>query len=143
MRLSFFLVVLFAISAIAQPSQQRLFGLWHTVSITAHDGRDITPRGGGGIEREFRSDGTLVETVLAPAQLGNRPLRYRAHYKFLQPDRIICTYFHGGQEYTREQRFHMNGDVATFENFGSGMITKMRRIPKSEFNKPKDVAEMP
>jgi hypothetical protein len=98
MRVSFVLAVLFATTAIAQSTPRQLFGLWHCVSVTTQDGRDSTPRRGG-LEREFRADGILIETLLSPKELGETPLRYRGRYKFRGPDRIMCTYFRGGQEY--------------------------------------------
>jgi len=141
MRLSFILVILLATTAIAQSPPQQLLGLWHSVSTVTGDGRNITPSRGGW-EREFRRDGTLVETVLSPTDAGDKPLRYRTHYTFRQPDRIIYTLVRAGQAHTRQQRFHVNGDIATFENLESGIITKMRRIPKSEFKAPKDISDI-
>jgi hypothetical protein len=132
MRSSLIAAILLATTAIALSSPQQLFGLWRFVGTS--DSRNFSPRG---LEREFRPDGILVETLLSSREFGDRPQRYYGRYKFLQSDRIICTYSHGGQEYTREQRFYVSGDIATFQDLGSGLITKMQRIQKSGLKMPK------
>jgi hypothetical protein len=123
--------ILLATTAIALSSPQQLFGLWRFVGTS--DSRNFRLRG---LEREFRLDGILVETLVSAFEFGDRPQRNQWRYKFLQSDTIVCTYFHGGQEYTRKQRFYVSDDIATFQDLGSGMITKMQRIPKSQFRTP-------
>jgi hypothetical protein len=142
MRLAVALSVLLVTTAIAQRMPQQLVGIWHSVSATTRDGRDITPRRGG-LELEFGRDGSLVQTVVSPAHAGEEPLRYRGSYTFDPPDKITYTYTRGGDENTQHQRFEINGDVATFENLDSGIITRMRRIQKSEFENPHDISEIP
>ena len=104
MRLSFIVVILLATTAVAQSPPQELLGLWHSVSATTGDGRDITPTRGG-LEREFRRDGTVIETLLSPTDTGDKPLRYQTHYTFLPQDRISRTILRAGQRRIRQERF--------------------------------------
>jgi len=136
------LLLLFASTAIAQSPAQQLVGLWHSVSATTRDGRDLTPPRGG-LELEFGRDGTLAQTMASPAHTGEQPIRYRGRYTFEPPDKITYTYTRAGEENTQRQRFHINGDVVTFENLDSGVVTKMRRIKKSEFEKPRETPQLP
>jgi hypothetical protein len=124
-------IILLATTAIALSSPQQLVGLWRFVGTS--DTRNFRMRA---LEREFQPNGILVETSISAFEFGDRPQREHWRYKFLQPDTIVCTYFHGGQEYTRKQRFYISGDIATFQDLGSGMITKMQRVRKSQFRMP-------
>ena len=135
------LSLLLASTAIAESPPQQLIGLWHSVSATTPDGRDITPRGGG-LELQFGRDGTLVQTIVSPAP-ADKPIRYSGRYTFEPPDKITYSYTRAGEENTQHQRFHVGGDLATFENLDSGVVTKMRRIQKSEFKTPRDISELP
>jgi hypothetical protein len=140
-RLAFFAVLLVAqLRGDTQPFP--LIGLWHSVSATTADGRDITPRGGG-LELAFLPEGVLVQTVVSSSRTDNEPIRYRGRYTFQSPDKVTYSYTRGGEENTQEQRFRVDGDIATFENLESGIITKMRRIQRSEFKPPRDVPDIP
>jgi len=83
MRLPFALLLLLSTTVVAQ-SPPQLIGLWHSVSATTREGRDITPPGGG-LELEFGRDGTLVQTIVSPAHAGADPIRYRGHYTVEPP----------------------------------------------------------
>jgi len=141
MRLSLLPALFLVCIARAESPPEQLLGLWHSVSATTPEGRDITPQGGG-LELQFGRDGTLVQTIVAPAR-GEEPIRYSGRFTFTPPDKITYAYSRAGEENTQHQRFHVDGDLATFENLDSGVITKMRRIQKSEFRTPRNIPELP
>ena len=142
MRLSFLLIVLLATSAVADSPPQQLLGLWHSVRTETLNGRDITPPNGGW-EREFRRDGTLIETIVSPRDTGNTPQRYRTHYTYHQPEMITYTLVRGGQKVTKRQMVRVIGDTAMIGDYESDIITIFRRVSKSQFRiPPKDVSDV-
>ena len=133
-------------SSLAQAQQRReefpLIGLWHSVSAVTRDGRNITPREGG-MELQFLPDNTVIETVSGSTTSGDQPVRMQYTYTFQPPDILSYTYHRAGGINSQHQRFRVTGDTVTFENLDSGLVTTMRRIPKSEFKPPKDIPEIP
>jgi len=138
------LVILLSTLAQAQqrPEQFPLIGLWHSVSAVTRDGRDITPRDGG-MELQFLLDNTVIETVSGSTKSDDQPVRIQYTYTFEPPDILSYTYHRAGRINSQHQRFRLTGDTVTFENLDSGLVTRMRRIPKSEFKAPKDIPEIP
>jgi hypothetical protein len=136
-------ILLCAVTVRAEPPAPfPLIGLWRSVSATAPDGHDITPRSGG-LEIEFLRDNIMIQTVTSPERADGKPIRVRYGYTFQPPDTLNYTYSRDGRVVTQQQRFRVDGDFVTFENVDSGIVTKMRRIQHSEFKNPKDVPELP
>jgi hypothetical protein len=136
-------VLLCAIPARAEsPAPFPLIGLWPSVSATAPDGHDITPRSGG-LEIEFLWGNIMIQTVTSAERSNGKPIRVRYGYTFQRPDILNYTYQRDGRVVTQQQRFRVEGDFVTFENVDSGIVTKMRRIQHSQFTNPKDVPELP
>jgi len=129
-------------SARAGEPQFPLLGSWHSVSATAPDGRDVTPKDGG-LEVEFLSDGVMIQTIASSSRAAAGPIRYRCGYIFQPPDRVDYTYTRDGQVTTQQQRFLLVGDTVTFRNLDSGIITAMRRIKHSLIQSPRQVSELP
>jgi hypothetical protein len=143
MRRSFLLLALLAGSAFADPPPRQLLGLWHSIGTTTADtNRDITPPNGGW-EREFRRDGTLIETVVSPRDAGDRPQRYRTHYTYSQPELITYTLVRGGQKVTKRQMVRVRDGILMCGDYENDIITVFRRISKSEFRlPPKDISDV-
>jgi hypothetical protein len=136
-------ILLCAIPARAEPPAPfPLIGLWRSVSATARDGHDITPRSGG-LEIEFLRDNIMIQTVTFPERTDGKPIRVRYGYTFQPPDTLNYTYSRDGRVVTQQQRFRVERDFVTFENVDSGIVTKMRRIQHSELKSPKDLPELP
>jgi len=130
-------------TAFADSPPRQLLGLWHSVGVTTADSnRDITPPNGGW-EREFRGDGTLIETIVSPRDTGDTPQRYRTHYTYRQPEMIMYTLIRGGQRVTKRQMVRVIRDSLMCGDYDSGVITIFRRVSKSQFRKPpKDISDV-
>lgn len=140
MRLSF--LVLLATTALADSPPPQLLGLWQSVGTTTVSGRDITPPNGGW-EREFRRDGTLIETIVSPRDTGDEPQRYRTQYSYHHPEMITYTLVRGGRRVTKRQMVRVIGDTAMFGDYESDIIIIFRRISKSQFRiPPKDISDV-